>query len=84
VPDAIYRNHHGHAEAIEITFDPDRISYRDLLEFFFQVHDPNRQGNDTGTSYRSAIFYLTEAQKRTAGDTIAILITRGPASCSNC
>ena len=72
--DATYRNHPGHAEAIEIVFDPARTSYRDLLEFFFQIHDPstrNRQGNDVGTSYRSAIFYTDEEQKRVAEDTIA-------------
>jgi peptide-methionine (S)-S-oxide reductase len=71
---ATYRNHPGHAEAIEIVFDPARTSYRDLLEFFFQIHDPttrNRQGNDVGTSYRSAIFYVDEEQKRVAEDTIA-------------
>jgi len=74
VPNATYRNHGTHAEAIEIIFDPDRLSYRTLLEFFFQIHDPttpNRQGNDRGTSYRSGIFYTSEEQKRIADDTIA-------------
>lgn len=74
VENATYRNHGSHAEAIEISFDPAVISYRDLLEFFFQIHDPstpNRQGNDRGASYRSAIYYLTEAQKAVALDTIA-------------
>ena len=74
VPNATYRNHGGHAEAIEIIFDPARISYRQLLEIFFQIHDPstrNRQGNDVGSSYRSAIFYTSEEQKRIAEDTIA-------------
>jgi methionine-S-sulfoxide reductase len=71
---ATYRNHPGHAEAIEIQFDPAQTSYRDILEFFFQIHDPttrNRQGNDVGTSYRSAIFYVDDEQKRVAEDTIA-------------
>ena len=74
VPNATYRNHGTHAEAIEIIFDPQRTSYRDLLEFFFQIHDPttrNRQGNDVGTSYRSAIFYTSDEQKVVAQDTIA-------------
>jgi peptide-methionine (S)-S-oxide reductase len=69
VPNATYRNHGTHAEGIEITFDPAVLSYRALLEFFFQIHDPttrNRQGNDVGQSYRSAIFYLNEKQKETA------------------
>jgi peptide-methionine (S)-S-oxide reductase len=73
-PNATYRNHGNHAEAIEIIFDPAIVSYRDLLEFFFQIHDPttrNRQGNDRGTSYRSAIFYTSEEQKEVAEDTIA-------------
>jgi peptide-methionine (S)-S-oxide reductase len=74
VPNATYRNHGNHAEAIEISFDPQIISYRKLLEFFFQIHDPstlNRQGNDRGASYRSAIFYANDEQKRIAEDTIA-------------
>jgi peptide-methionine (S)-S-oxide reductase len=74
VENATYRNHEGHAEAIEIIFDPSKTSYRDVLEFFFQVHDPttlNRQGNDIGSSYRSAIFYTTDQQKAVAEDTIA-------------
>lgn len=74
VPNATYRNHGTHAEAIEIVFDPSVISYRQILEFFFQIHDPstaNRQGNDVGLSYRSAIFYTSEEQQRVALETIA-------------
>jgi peptide-methionine (S)-S-oxide reductase len=74
VPNATYRNHGTHAEAIEIVFDPQKTSYRTLLEFFFQIHDPttpNRQGNDRGTSYRSAIFYADDEQKKIAEETIA-------------
>lgn len=74
VPNATYRNHGRHAEAVEIVFDPAQLSYRQLLEFFFQIHDPttrNRQGNDTGESYRSAIFYTSDEQKRIAEETIA-------------
>jgi len=74
VPNATYRNHGTHAEGIEIIFDPKQISYRALLEFFFQIHDPttlNRQGNDRGTSYRSGIYYTSEEQRGIAEDTIA-------------
>jgi peptide-methionine (S)-S-oxide reductase len=74
VPNATYRNHGTHAEAVEIIFDPAKTSYRDLLEFFFQIHDPstlNRQGNDRGTSYRSGIYYTSEEQRKVAEDTIA-------------
>ena len=74
VPNATYRNHGTHAEALELVFDPSRISYRQILEFFFQIHDPttaNRQGNDLGMSYRSGIYYLDDAQKRMAEQTIA-------------
>jgi len=72
-PNATYRSHGKHAEAVEIVFDPARISYRDILEFFFQIHDPttkNRQGNDIGTAYRSAIYYENAGQKSVAEDTI--------------
>jgi peptide-methionine (S)-S-oxide reductase len=74
VKNATYRNHGTHAEAIEIVFNPNQISFRQLLEFFFQIHDPttlNRQGNDRGASYRSAIFYTSPAQEQIAEDTIA-------------
>ena len=73
-PNATYRRHGDHAESVEIVFDPARVSYRELLEFFFQIHDPstkNRQGNDIGRSYRSAIFYTTPEQERVARETIA-------------
>jgi len=73
VPNATYRNHGTHAEGIEITFDPETISYHKILEYFFQIHDPttrNRQGNDIGASYRSAIFYLNDEQKATAVELI--------------
>src|SRR3546814_5426167 len=81
VPNATYRNHGTHAEAIEIVFNPDETTYRDLLEFFFQIHDPttlNRQGNDRGMSYRSAIFYTSDEQRRTAEETKADEIGRAP------
>lgn len=74
VPNATYRHHGTHAEAVEIVFDPARTDYRTLLEFFFQIHDPstsNRQGNDRGSSYRSMILYTSDAQKHIAEDTIA-------------
>ncbi|WP_170349476.1 peptide-methionine (S)-S-oxide reductase MsrA [Ruegeria atlantica] len=74
VPNATYRNHGTHAEGIEIFFDPAKITYRELLEFFFQIHDPttpNRQGNDRGMSYRSAIYFVDDEQKQVALDTIA-------------
>jgi peptide-methionine (S)-S-oxide reductase len=77
---ATYRNHPGHAEAVEIVFDPTRTDFRAVLEFFFQIHDPttrDRQGNDIGSSYRSAIFYLDEDQKRIAQDTIADIDASG-------
>ena len=73
VKNATYRNHGTHAEAIEIVFDPSKLAFRRLLEFFFQIHDPttkDRQGNDMGKSYRSAIFYTSEAQREVAENTI--------------
>jgi peptide-methionine (S)-S-oxide reductase len=80
VPNATYRNHGTHAEAIAIEFDPEKLSYRQLLQFFFQIHNPttkNRQGNDIGLSYRSAIFYLNEEQKKTAENLIAEMNASG-------
>lgn len=74
VVNATYRHHEGHAEAIEIVFDPQQVTFRRILEFFFQIHDPttvDRQGNDVGSSYRSAIFYTTDEQKAVAEETVA-------------
>ncbi|MFI6080619.1 peptide-methionine (S)-S-oxide reductase MsrA [Streptomyces sp. NPDC051217] len=74
IPNATYRDHGTHAEGIEIIFDPEKTSYRQILEYFFQIHDPttlNRQGNDIGLSYRSAIYFVGDEQKRVAEDTIA-------------
>jgi peptide-methionine (S)-S-oxide reductase len=73
VPNATYRNHGTHAEAIEVRFDPDTMAFRSLLEVFFQIHDPttvNRQGNDRGTSYRSGIYYTSDPQRMVAEETI--------------
>jgi peptide-methionine (S)-S-oxide reductase len=77
---ATYRNHGSHAEGVEILFDPEKISFRQLLEFFFQIHDPstrNRQGNDLGPAYRSAIYYQNDGQKQVALDTIAEVNSSG-------
>ncbi len=80
VPNATYRNHGSHAEAIEILFDADQLGYREILEYFFRIHDPttpNRQGNDRGPSYRSAIFYTSDEQRRIAEETIAAVNASG-------
>ena len=80
VPNATYRNHGTHAEAIEVVFDPDTLSFRSLLETFFQIHDPttvDRQGNDRGTSYRSGIYYASETQRMVAEETIADVSASG-------
>ena len=74
VPNATYRHHDGHAEAVEVLFDPAAIGYRDILEYFFRIHDPttpDRQGNDRGTSYRSEIFFTSDDQRRAAEETVA-------------
>jgi len=80
VPNATYRNHGTHAEALEVIYDPQALSFRRLLEVFFQIHDPttlNRQGNDRGLSYRSAIYYVNEAQKMESERMIAAINTSG-------
>ena len=81
VPNATYRNHGTHAEGIEIIYDPETITYRELLEFFFQIHDPttlNRQGNDVGMSYRSAIYYVDAMQQQVALDTCLLYTSPSP------